>query len=71
MNFKLDFLFSLRNFLFDGFQVEVTSFSYIKCKKIKIIKKEEEERINEVKDKNFKHSVDIALNYFYIGQSLQ
>ena len=27
--------------------------------------------MNEVKDKNFKHSVDIALNYFYIGQSLQ
>ena len=75
MNFKLDFLFSLRNFRFDGFQAEVSSFSYIKCKKIKNkkikkIKEEEEERMNEVKDENFKHSTYIALNYFYMGQSL-
>ena len=62
--------FFLRNFWFDGFQVEVTSFSYIKCKKIKIIKEEEEERMNEVKDENFKHSTYIALNCFYMGQSL-
>ena len=34
------------------------------------IKKEEEERINEVKDENFKHSTYIALNCFYMGQSL-
>ena len=68
LNFKLDFLFSLRNFLFDGFQAEITSFLYIKCKKIKIkIKKEEEERMNKVKDENFKHSTYIALNCFYMG----
>ena len=72
MNFKLDFLFSLRNFRFDGFQVEVTYFPYIKCKKIKKIKKEEEEgeRMNQVKDENFKHSTYIALNCFFMGQSL-
>ena len=34
------------------------------------IKKEEEERMNEVKDENFKHSTYIALNFFYMGQSL-
>ena len=65
MNFKLDFLFSLRNFRFDGFQAEVTSFSYIKCKKI--IKEEEEEEeeaeeMDEVKDENFKHSTYILNN---------
>ena len=82
MNFKLDFLSPLRNFRFDGFKAEVTSFSYIKCKKNKIKKKkkkkkeeeeeeeEEEERMNEVKDENFKHSTYIALSCFYMGQSL-
>ena len=39
---------------------------YIKCKKIK---EEEEEKLNEVKDENFKHSTYIALNCFYMGQS--
>ena len=33
-------------------------------------KKEEEERMNEVKDENFKHSTYIALSCFYMGQSL-
>ena len=74
MNFKLDFLFSLRNFRFDGFQAEVTSFSYIKWKKKKKKKEEEEEeegeRMNQVKDENFKHSTYIALNCFFMGQSL-
>ena len=37
--------------------------------KIKKIKQEEEEWMNEVKDENFKHSTYIALNYFYMGQS--
>ena len=77
MNFKLDFLFSLRNFRFDGFKAEVTSFFVHKVQKNKIKKKEEEEeeeeeeeRMNEVKDENFKHSTYIALNCFYMGQSL-
>ena len=35
----------------------------------KIIK-EEGERMKEVKDENFKHSTYIALNCFYMGQSL-
>ena len=34
---------------------------YIKCKKIK---EEEEEKLNEVKDENFKHSTYIALIAF-------
>ena len=63
MNFKLDFLFSLRNFRFDGFQAEVTSFSYIKCKKIiEEEEEEEEEEMDEVKDENFKHSTYILNN---------
>ena len=37
--------------------------------KNKIIE-EEEERMKEVKDENFKHSTYIALNCFYMGQSL-
>ena len=40
---------------------------YIKCKKIK---EKEEEKLNEVKDENFKHSTYIALNCFYMGQYL-
>ena len=72
MNFKRDFLFFSKKYKFDGFQVEDTSFLYIKCKKIikKKKKKEEEERMNEVKDENFKHSTYIALNGFYMGKSL-
>ena len=68
MNFKLDFLFSLRNFRFDGFQAEVTSFSYIKCKKIikeeekEEEEEEEEEEMDEVKDENYKHSTYIVNN---------
>ena len=40
--------------------------------KNKKIKKEEEEgeRMNQVKDENFKHSTYIALNCFFMGQSL-
>ena len=38
--------------------------------KKKIIEEEEEERMKEVKDENFKHSTYIALNSFYMGQSL-
>ena len=34
------------------------------------MKKEDEERMNEVKDENFKHSTNIALNCLYMGQSL-
>ena len=37
--------------------------------KKKIIE-EEEERMKEVKNENFKHSNYIALNCFYMGQSL-
>ena len=44
MNFKLDFLFSLRNFRFDGFQAEVTSFSHIKVQKKKKKKKKKEKK---------------------------
>ena len=72
LNFKLDFLFSLRNFRFDGFQAEVTSFSHIKVQKKKNNnnKKLEEERMNEVKYENFKHGAYMALNFYYIGRSL-
>ena len=35
-----------------------------------IIIEEEEERMKEGKDENFKHSNYIALNCFYMGQSL-
>ena len=40
--------------------------------KNKKIKKEVEEgeRMNQVKDENFKHSTYIALNCFFMGQSL-
>ena len=38
--------------------------------KKKIIEEEEEERMKEVKNENFKHSTYIALNCFYMGQSL-
>ena len=38
--------------------------------KNKIIEEEEEERMKELKDENFKHSTYIALNYFYMGQPL-
>ena len=31
---------------------------------------EEGERMNQVKDENFKHSTYIALNCFFMGQSL-
>ena len=31
----------------------------------------DEERINEVKYENFKHGAYMALNCFYIGQSLR
>ena len=69
LNFKLDFLFSLRNFRFDGFQAEVTSFSHIKVQKKKKKKKKKkekrkrgrrEERKNEVKYENFKHGAYVV-----------
>ena len=41
-----------------------------KNKKIIEEEEEEEERMKEVKDENFKHSTYIALNCFYMGQSL-
>ena len=53
----LVWLISGRNYFF---------FAHKKKKKLK----EEKERMNEVKDKNFKHSADVALNCFYIGKSL-
>ena len=52
MNFKLDFLFSLRNFRFDGFQAEVTSFSHIKVQKKK--KKKKKKRKKKKKKKRRK-----------------
>ena len=51
MNFKLDFLFSLRNFRFDGFQAEVTSFSHIKVQKKKKKKKKKEKKKEEEEKK--------------------
>ena len=64
LNFKLDFLFSLRNFRFDGFQAEVASFLHIKVQKKNNNKKEEEEeeeeRMNGVKYENFKHGAYVV-----------
>ena len=51
LNFKLDFLFSLRNFRFDGFQAEVTSFSHIKVQKKKKKKKKKRKKKKEEEEK--------------------
>ena len=64
--FQAWFYFFSRNFRFDGFQAEVTSFLHIKVPKIKKMQK-----CKKKKDENFKYSASMALNCFYIGQYLQ
>ena len=54
MNFKLDFLFSLKIFRFDGFQAEVASFSHIKVQKKNNNNKKKKKRKKKKKKKRRK-----------------